>query len=94
VLDIWTDTYVNLAGPVLAARIAAVDALSTPAPGVRDLVADSPAQDVARLPVLRYELSHGRSVDGRTGQRIPDPATSPRSCARHSPVATTSCGAG
>lgn len=76
VLEVWTDTYVNLAGPVLAARIAAVHALNDPVrEAYADLVADSPSQDVARLPVLRYELSHGRPVAGRTGEAIPDPAT-------------------
>lgn len=75
VLEVWTDTYVNLAGPVLAARIAAVHALTEPvAEAYRDLVADSPAHDTARLPVLRYELSTGRVVVGRHGEAIPDPA--------------------
>ncbi len=75
VLEVWTDTYVNTAGPVLAARIAAVHALADPLrDAYADLVADSPAHDVDRLPVVRYELSHGRAVDGVTGSPIPDPA--------------------
>ncbi|CAN5393931.1 DNA replication/repair protein RecF [soil metagenome] len=75
VLEVWTDTYVNLAGPVLAARIAAVHALTDPVrTAYADLVADSPVHDVERLPVLRYELSHGRHVPGVTGEAIPDPA--------------------
>ncbi|HUG85658.1 MAG TPA: DNA replication/repair protein RecF [Euzebya sp.] len=75
VLEVWTETYVNLAGPVLAARIAAVHALTQPVrQAYAELVVDSPAQDVDRLPTLRYELSYGRAVAGRTGQVIPDPA--------------------
>lgn len=75
VLEVWTDTYVNTAGPVLAARIAAVHALAEPVrEAYADLVADSPSHDVDRLPVLRYDLSHGREVMGQTGEAIPDPA--------------------
>jgi DNA replication and repair protein RecF len=75
VLEVWTDTYVNTAGPVLAARIAAVHALADPVRAAyADLVADSPAHDIDRLPTLRYELSSGRSVEGVTGSAIPDPA--------------------
>ncbi|WP_370325895.1 DNA replication/repair protein RecF [Euzebya sp.] len=75
VLEVWTDTYVHTAGPVLAARIAAVHALADPVrEAYADLVADSPSHDVARLPELRYELSSGRHVVGRTGQPVPDPA--------------------
>lgn len=75
VLEVWTDTYVNLAGPVLAARIAAVHALTEPVgEAYRDLVADSPVHDTTRLPVLRYELSTGRVVAGSHGEAIPDPA--------------------
>jgi DNA replication and repair protein RecF len=75
VLEVWTDTYVNLAGPVLAARIAATHALTDPVrTAYADLVADSPGHDVDRLPALRYELSHGRTVQGVTGEAIPDPA--------------------
>jgi DNA replication and repair protein RecF len=75
VLDVWTDTYVNTAGPVLAARIAAVHALAEPVrEAYADLVRDSPARDVGRLPALRYELSSGREVAAVTGSPIPDPA--------------------
>ncbi|AXV04715.1 DNA recombination and repair protein RecF [Euzebya pacifica] len=75
VLEVWTDTYVNTAGPVLAARIAAINALAAPvAEAYADLVAASPAQDVGRLPVLAYELSWGRTVTGTAGQPVPDPA--------------------
>jgi DNA replication and repair protein RecF len=73
-LEVWTDTYVNLAGPVLAARIAAVHALTRPVQDAyADLVVDSPHQDVDRLPVLRYMLSTDRIVTGQPGSAIPDP---------------------
>lgn len=75
VLDVWTETYVNIAGSVLAARIAAVHALSRPVQeAYADLVSTSPVHDTTRLPTLRYELSYGRQIDGSTGQVIPDPA--------------------
>ncbi|MEE8600130.1 DNA replication/repair protein RecF [Euzebya tangerina] len=75
VFDVWTDTYVNSAATVLAARLAGVHALTDPVrEAYRDLVAASPEQDVSRLPVLRYEISNGRSVEGRTGTAVPDPA--------------------
>lgn len=74
VLEVWTDTYVNTAGPVLAARIAAVHALADPVRAAyADLVSDSPTHDTDRLPVLRYELSSGRVVEGTTGTGVPDP---------------------
>ncbi|MGI9018762.1 MAG: DNA replication/repair protein RecF [Euzebya sp.] len=75
VLQAWTETYTNIAGSVLAARIAAVHALAEPVRlAYEDLVADSPSQDTTRLPVVRYDLSHGRQITGSTGQAIPDPA--------------------
>jgi DNA replication and repair protein RecF len=75
VLEVWTDAYVNLAAPVLSARVAAVHALAGPLrEAYADLVAASPAEDVDRLPSLRYELSTGRHVEGRTGSPVPDPA--------------------
>ena len=75
VLEVWTDTYVNVAATVLAARIAAVNALAEPLrEAYADLVAASPAHDVDRLPVVAYELSWGRRVEGEAGQPVPDPA--------------------
>ncbi len=75
VLEVWTDTYVNTAGPVLAARIAAVNALAEPVRSAyADLVAASPDQDVDRLPTIAYELSWGRRVVGTPDQPVPDPA--------------------
>lgn len=75
VLGVWTDTYVNIAGSVLAARIAAVHALSHPVErAYADLVASSPVQDTDRLPTLRYDLSYGRQIPGVSGHSIPDPA--------------------
>lgn len=73
--EVWTETYVNLAGSVLAARIAAVNALADPvADAYADLVSDSPPADSGRLPVVGYELSSGRSLQGTSGQPVPDPA--------------------
>ena len=45
VLEVWTDTYVNLAGPVLAARIAAVHSARPPSRTVPSSVrgTDSPS---------------------------------------------------
>lgn len=75
VLEVWTDTYVNTAGPVLAARIAAVNALADPVrDAYADLVAASPDQDVDRLPTVAYELSWGRRIIGTPDQPVPDPA--------------------
>lgn len=74
VLEVWTETYVNTAAPVLAARIAAVHALAAPVvEAYADLVVDSPAGDSARLPVLRYQLSGGRTIVATTGAATPDP---------------------
>lgn len=73
--EVWTETYANLAGSVLAARIAAVNALADPVmDAYADLVSHSPPSDVDRLPVVGYELSSGRSLQGTTGQPVPDPA--------------------
>ena len=75
VFEVWTDTYVNFAATVLAARIAGVHALTQPVRSAyEDLVSASPSHDTGRLPVLRYDLSSGRTVDGATGTAVPDPA--------------------
>lgn len=74
-LAVWTETYCRTAGTVLAARIAVVHALAAPVQAAYDdLVAASPAHDLARAPVLRYELSTGRSITAQPGEGVPDPA--------------------
>jgi DNA replication and repair protein RecF len=72
-LDTWTDALVAAGSAVLAARIAAVHALSGPtARAYADLLAGD-AGPSARVQ-LDYQLSTGRTVRGDPGQGVPDPS--------------------
>jgi DNA replication and repair protein RecF len=72
-LDTWTDALVAAGSALLAARIAVVHALAGPAErAYAELLADAagPAAHVR----LDYQLSTGRTVTGRPGDGVPDPA--------------------
>jgi DNA replication and repair protein RecF len=72
-LDTWTDALVAAGSAVLAARIAAVHALSGPtARAYADLLGGDvgPAAGVE----LDYQLSTGRTVRGNPDEGVPDPA--------------------
>jgi DNA replication and repair protein RecF len=72
-LETWTDALVAAGSALLAARIAVVHALAGPAArAYGELLADDagPAAHVR----LDYQLSTGRTVTGRPGDGVPDPA--------------------
>lgn len=73
-LETWTDALVAAGSAVLAARIAAVHALSGPtARAYADLLADDVVGPAAPVR-LDYQLSTGRTVPGRADRGVPDPA--------------------
>lgn len=73
-LAAWTETLVRAGAPLLAARVAAVHALSGPAADAyRELVTDG-GRAGARLG-LTYQLSTGRAVPGRVGAGVPEPVS-------------------
>ncbi|MPZ86761.1 MAG: DNA replication/repair protein RecF [Nitriliruptorales bacterium] len=72
-LDTWTQVLIQTGATLLAARIAAVHALSGPAGAAyQDLVASSPAREAEGAVQLDYLLSTGRTVAGRSDAGIPD----------------------
>jgi len=74
-LATWDDALVVAGATLLAARIAAVHALSGPVgDAYRDLVATSPEREATGRPELTYQLSTGRLVIGSPGEGVPDPA--------------------
>jgi DNA replication and repair protein RecF len=74
-LATWTDALVATGANLLAARIAAVHALSGSADSAyADLVAASPERTAAARVGLAYQLSTGRSVPGDPGAGVPEPA--------------------
>jgi DNA replication and repair protein RecF len=78
-LQAWTQALVAAAVPVVAARIAAVHALTEPAAQRYAALAVGAAERGAvaeRGRVgLGYRLSTGRCIDGQPGQTAPDPAS-------------------
>lgn len=71
-LDTWTDALVRAGAVLLAARVAVVHTLAGPASAA---YADLAGTAASPPPItLSYELSTGRSVVGRPGGGIPDPA--------------------
>lgn len=74
-LRAWTDALVRAGAALLAARIAAVHALSGPAAqAYAELVAGAPGGKHAGGLGLVYELSTGREVPGEPASGVPDPA--------------------
>lgn len=74
-LDTWTQALIQTGATVLAARIAAVHALSGPTSAAyRDLVASSPVREAEGTVQFDYLLSTGRHIAGRSGSGVPDPA--------------------
>jgi DNA replication and repair protein RecF len=72
-LDTWTDALVSAGSALLAARVAAVHALTGPtATAYADLLPDDAgaASDVE----LAYQLSTGRRITGDPSKGVPDPA--------------------
>ncbi|CAN5350555.1 DNA replication/repair protein RecF [soil metagenome] len=73
-LAAWTETLVRTGAPLLAARVAAVHALAGPAADAYRELVDTRSRAGAEV-ALSYQLSTGRSVPGRTGAGVPDPAS-------------------
>jgi DNA replication and repair protein RecF len=74
-LTTWTDALVRTGATLLAARIAAVHALSGPADAAyRELVVDAPGGKSDVGISLTYLLSTGRRVPGEPGAGVPDPS--------------------